>query len=192
MKIRNANDLKVEIARLTLVKKEQESYLKDQYLLLKYKMNAPARFFNRFLSFLPNFESGDISKGLFSMMDPGKQGAGSKTLSRSLRLIVPLILNRTFLRKSGWLKKGLVLFASDSVLGQLDKDKLEGIFENILGFFKTKTKRRKKDKNPIPRYNEFSDTPFAGDLPLEDEQAQAGKKRRRFTKKSEQDKVKEK
>lgn len=167
MKIKNAKDLRLEIARLTLIKNEQEAYLKDQYHLLSYKLNAPARFFNRIVSFFPGSESNDLTQSIFSFINPGKSKTKNNSVSRGLRLLVPLLLNRTFLKKAGWIKKGLVLLASDSVLGNIDKSKIEHAFDYVVNLIKPKKSKRKKGNADGTQYDEFDDTPFAGDIPAE-------------------------
>lgn len=167
MKIKNAKDLRIEIARLTLIKEEQEAYLKDQYNLLSYKLNAPARFFNRVVSFFPGSENNDLTQSIFSFINPGKTKTESNSVSRGLRLLVPFLLNRTFLKKAGWIKKGLVLLASDSVLGNIDRSKIEHAFDYVVNLIKPKKNKRKKTNADGTQYDEFDDTPFAGDMPAE-------------------------
>lgn len=165
--IRNKQDLKREVQKLNQVKRQQEEFLMDQYHLLKQKVNAPLRFANKFMDFVPG---ADFAKGLFSFKDYKNIEQDKDWLSKGFRIILPFFLNKTILRKSGWLKKALVFIASDGVIGQLNKDKAANILDKVTSFISPKKKKkRKKDTSPIPRYSEFEDTPLMRDLPEDHE-----------------------
>lgn len=154
--IRNSKDLKLEIARLTRVKREQEAYLKDQYFLLKNKINTPVRVFNNIFSYVPG---ADFAKGIFSFRASQRSEKESDWLTKGLRLGVPLFLNKTLLRKSGWIKKALVLLASEGIIGQVNRNKISNLIDNITGFIKPQKKKKRK-KNLDPTYSDFEDTPL--------------------------------
>ncbi|ERJ57788.1 hypothetical protein [Sphingobacterium paucimobilis] len=150
-KINNIEDLRVEIARLSQLKKEQECYLADQYLLLKHKVEAPARLINTLTSSIPGV---DFVKGLFSAFGGGgatKVGAADQSnwMARALQLGLPLILNRTFLKNSGWLKKAIVLLASDSAVAQVTQGKVSSLASKLAKFVRPK-KSKKKHKDIAP------------------------------------------
>ncbi len=149
-KINNIEDLRSEIARLNQLKNEQEIYLVDQYQLLKHKVEAPVRFMNNLASSIPGV---DFVKGIFSVFG----GSGAKSgvtdqnnwLARALQLGLPLVLNRTFLKNSGWLKKAIVLLASDSAVAQVTQGKVSSLVSKFAKFVRPK-KSKKKHKDVAP------------------------------------------
>lgn len=153
--IHNIEDLKLEITRLNQLKNEQESYLTDQFHLLKKKVEAPARIMGAITSSIPGV---DLVKGLFSSMGTGeKSTSGSKKdwLTRTVQLALPMVLNRTFLRNSGWLKKALVLLASETAAGQVTQDKVGSAISKIADF--VRPKRKKKKHKAVPPLDEDED-----------------------------------
>ncbi|MBL1410274.1 hypothetical protein [Sphingobacterium faecale] len=151
-KINNIGDLRLEIARLTQLKKEQEGYLVDQYQLLKHKVEAPVRFMNSLASSIPGV---DLVKGIFSAF--GKSGGESNLeasnqsnwTARILQLGLPLVLNRTFLKNSGWLKKAIVLLASEGAVSQVTQGKVSSLVSKLAKFVRPK-KSKKKHKEVAP------------------------------------------
>ncbi|MVZ66285.1 hypothetical protein GQF61_10485 [Sphingobacterium sp. DK4209] len=142
IKISNITDLQSEIARLKGKKKEQERFLVDQYQLLKHKVEAPARIFNMVVSNVPGV---DMVKGLVSGIGSLKGTKKSDWLTKTVQLGLPLVLNRTLLRNAGWLKKGLVLFASETAAREVNQTTVSSIIDKITSFVKPK-KKKKKDK----------------------------------------------
>lgn len=143
-KIKNLADLKAEIGRLTIRKVEQEAYLSDQYRLLKHKVQGPARFVSAVTSYVPG---GGIFKGMLSSIGQttAERNKDSDWLTKTLRIAAPFVLNSTFLRNSGWMKKALILLASESAVGQVNTDKVSGFINKVTNFVKPKGKKKKKD-----------------------------------------------
>lgn len=151
IKITNADDLKQEITRLSRLRKEQEFYLKDQYTLLKNKIETPARFINNFSAHVPGV---NMVKGLFSSissgMSTGSPSEKSDWLNKALRVGLPFILNRTLLRNAGWLKKALVLLASEGAVGQINQNSVSSIFSKVTDFIRPKKNKKKhNDVEPL-------------------------------------------
>lgn len=149
-KINNIVELRLEIARLNQLKREQEGYLADQYQLLKYKIDTPVRVLNAITSNIPGVE---FVKGIVSSLGPSsKSGAANQHdwLGRALQLGLPLVLNKTFLRKSGWLKKALVLLLSNKAAGNITQDKVESVISKITNFIRPKKKSKKKHREVAP------------------------------------------
>lgn len=150
-KINNIDELKLEINRLKALKTEQEAYLSSQYTLLKRKVEAPARVFGAITSSIPGV---DLLKGLVSSAGSlsGKDKAGSKKdwLTKGIQLSLPFLLNRTLLKNSGWLKKSLVLLASESAAGQVTQDKVSSVISKVTDFIRPKKKKNKKHKEVLP------------------------------------------
>lgn len=145
-KISNLQELKEEIARVEQLKFEQETYLLSQYDLLKLKMGAPRRFFNAITSAIPG---GNLVKGLVSSVGKATKGEDADWLTRALQLGAPLLLNSTLLRNSGWLKKALVLLASETAVGQVNQSKVSGIINKVTGFIRPKKEKEEREKKAI-------------------------------------------
>lgn len=149
-KINNIDELRLEINRLNALKKEQEAYLSNQYTLLKRKVETPARVFGAITSSIPGV---DFVKGLVSSAGSlsGKENTGNKKdwLTRGIQLGLPFFLNRTLLKNSGWLKKSLVLLASETAAGQVTQDKVGSAISKVADFIRPK-KKKKKHKDVLP------------------------------------------
>ena len=163
-KIDNLADLKVEIARLQRRRKEQEAYLADQYELLKVKVNTPFRVMQRITSHVPG---AGMLKGLTSSVGKAVQQKDADWLTRVLQVGAPILLNSTLLRKAGWAKKALVLLASETAIGQLNKDKISGLVDKVTGLIKPKKKKKKAKPEIVAE--ELEDPIAAPQAPLIDD-----------------------
>lgn len=135
-KIRNLQELKAEISRLKALKNEQEVYLKTQFRLLNNKIEAPIRFFN---SLKDNIPGVNIIQQLFSKSN----NPDSDWLTKTLRIGVPFIMNRLFLKNTGVLKKALMLLLSERAVGQINQDKISGLISKLTSFIRPKKKKNK-------------------------------------------------
>lgn len=127
-KIKNLDDLRLELARLKALAKEQENYLSDQYHLLNDKLAAPVRFVKSLISWVPGV---DLAKGLFA-----KGRKDEDWLSKALRIGLPVVLNRVFLRRAGFLKRALVTLLSQQAAGVLNKDRISEVINKIADFIR--------------------------------------------------------
>lgn len=134
-KIKNLDDLRLEIVRLKALGKEQEDYLSDQYRLFNDKVAAPVRFIKSLTSWLPG---ADLAKNLFSK---GKKD--EDWLSKALRIGLPVILNRFFLRRAGFLKRALVTLLSQQAAGALNKDSVSSLINKIADFVRPAKRGRR-------------------------------------------------
>ncbi|MBV2228665.1 MULTISPECIES: hypothetical protein [Sphingobacterium] len=156
-KVTNFDELTAEIARLKVQKKEQEAFLLNQYELLKHKVEAPARIANMIFNRVPGVST---VKGLFSgISQVTNKNNKADWLTKTLQLGLPLVLNRTLLKNAGWLKKGLVLFGSETVASQVNQSKITAVIDKLTSLIKPKNKKKKKKNeelveavaaNPIP------------------------------------------
>lgn len=137
-KIKDLADLKLEIARLKLLAAEQESYLNDQYLLFNEKIEAPVRFIKSAISWVPGV---DLAKGVFT-----KTKEGEDWVSRLLRIGFPVVLNRFFLRKAGFIKRALVTLLSQQAASILNKDTITDLIEKITRFIRPEKRKRGRTK----------------------------------------------
>lgn len=164
-KITNIADLQREIARLKNLKKEQEAYLLDQYALLRKKIEIPSRILGMVTSYIPGV---DMVKGLFSSITSKNKVSGkSDWLTNTLRLALPLVLNKTLLKNAGWLKKSMVLLASEGAAGQINQDKIQSFVSKIVGFIRP-AKKKKKHKE-VPPLAESKQDAFNFGIPPESE-----------------------
>ena len=145
-KIKNLAELKAEIARVELLKNEQEGYLINQYTLFKHKIEAPRRFFDAITSAIPG---GNMVKNVVSAVGKVSRTEGGDWLTRVLQFGTPLVLNSTVLKNAGWLKKAVVMLASETAIGQVNQDKVSGFVSKLSNFIRP-SKRKKKKKEDIP------------------------------------------
>ncbi len=154
-KIKSLEDLQGEIIRLSLQKHEQEKFLENQFFLLKNKIEAPVRIFNSITSSIPGVGfATDLVKNAFSKNPDISSG---DLFTRIARIGVPLLLNRTVLRNSGWLKKALLLLVSETAAGQVTKDTVSGALNKFAKFIRPKKKKYKKPI--ITELDVFEDAP---------------------------------
>src|SRR5690606_29348118 len=146
VKIHNIAELKEEIRRLTQLKNEQEAYLSNQYLLLRKKIETPSRLLGMLTSSIPGV---DMVKGLFSsVLSKEKSDGKSDWLTNTLRVGLPLVLNKTLLKNVGWLKKTLVLLLSERAAGQVNQDKIGNVITKIADF--VRPNKKKKQHHDLP------------------------------------------
>lgn len=168
--INNIKDLKAEIARLQLRKKEQEAFLGNQYGLLKDRVSTPFRVMQRVTSHVPG---AGMLKGLTSGVGKAFQQKDADWLTRILQFGAPIVLNSTLLRKAGWAKKALVLLASETAIGQVNKEKVGGLIDKLTDFMKPK-KRRKKSEAEVTVKDEFVQPVAVAQPPLADDEPYIG------------------
>lgn len=147
-KINNIEELKWEIARLTELRREQEAYLNVQYTLLKNKVEAPARIFGTVVSSVPGY---NLVKGMVSSLGSAHKSTASNGitgdwLTQAVRIGLPLVLNTTFLKKSGWVKKALVLLASQTATSQITQDSVSNVLAKVTSFIRPKKRKKKNTK----------------------------------------------
>lgn len=135
-KIRNLKELKVEISRLKELKGEQEMYLKAQFTLLNNKIEAPVRFFNNLKNNIPG---ANIIQQFFAK----SSDANADWLTKALRIGVPFIMNRLFLKNTGMVKKALMLLLSERAVGQINQGKISGLINKFSRFIRNKKKKNK-------------------------------------------------
>lgn len=132
--IHNIGELREEIARLKILKLQQEVYLEDQFNHLHHKMEAPIRLYERITSFFPS------AKEAFF---PEMKSASSDWVTNSLRVALPFIFNKLLFRKAGFIKKGLLLLASQQAAGFLNKNRLAEIIDKITSLIQPSKKEKK-------------------------------------------------
>ncbi len=137
--INNVDELKAEIARLESLQNEQESYLKDQVGFLQQKAEGPLQFLKRMSSWLPK---GNSTSNLFAAGKPSH----SDWLTNTLRVTLPFVFNKILFRKAGFIKKALLLFASQKAAGAINQERVTNIIDKVAGFI-----RPNKTRKPVAR-----------------------------------------
>lgn len=137
-KIHNLVELKLEIARLKVLKNEQEAYLTNQYHLLNNKIEAPLRFFRSLKAGIPGVA---VIENLFAK----SSNKNSDWLTKALRIGVPFVMNKFFLKDAGMLKKALMLLVSERAVGQINKNSISSIIGKVTDLIRPKGKKKKKN-----------------------------------------------
>lgn len=138
-KIRNLGELRLEITRLKTLAKAQEDYLSDQYHLFNDKIAAPVRFVKSLLTWVPG---ANLAKGLFTQKNKDEDW-----LSKVLRIGLPVILNRLFLRKAGFIKRALVTLLSQQAAGAVNKDTLASVVSKVANFIRPSNSKKRKHRH---------------------------------------------
>ena len=104
--------------------------------MLNNKIEAPIRFFNTLKDNIPGV---NIVQQLFSK----SSNPDSDWLTKTLRIGVPFVMNRLFLKNTGVFKKALMLLLSERAVGQINQDKISGLLSKLTKFIRPKKKKNK-------------------------------------------------
>ncbi|MFB9841442.1 hypothetical protein [Mucilaginibacter ginsenosidivorans] len=132
--INNVDDLRAEIARLKIIKQEQGEALAERF-------NSPITALATVYSAFPNKRGG--KNDLFQQ----------DFVSILSRVVLPLMLNKTIFRNSGFIVKTLVSLVSQKASRFINEDSIAGLWDKV------KTLFEKKDRQPdygIPPESEAS------------------------------------
>lgn len=118
--IKNLNDLQTEIARLEALKVYQETHLRDRF-------KSPLAIFS-------------TVKSLFAS---GNENAKNDFLKTDLlglisRLVLPVALNKTLFRKSGFIMKTLITLVSQKASGYINEGSVTSIIDKVKNFIRPK------------------------------------------------------
>lgn len=125
--INNINDLRNEIARLRVVKNEQEAAIKQHF-------SSPSAIISTVMSGF----GGDSSKGGFFKADD--------LISLVSRFVLPFALNKTFFRHSNFIVKAIVGVLSQSASGFINEKSLASVWDKIKAIIPQKW-TKKQDKH---------------------------------------------
>ena len=131
--IHNANDLKVEIARL----KHLEAV---QSVALKARFSSPAAIFSTAMTLFPKSPTidGIKSESFFSQ----------DFLGLISRIALPLTLNKTIFRHSNFLVKTLVGILSQKASHYISEDAVSGVWGKAKALF-AKFAKKKEEAKPV-------------------------------------------
>ncbi len=125
--INNINDLRSEIARLRVVKHEQEAAIKEHF-------SSPSAIINTVYS---AFSGGDKAKGGFFKADD--------IISLVSRFVLPFALNKTIFRSSNFIVKTIVGVLSQSASGFINEKTVASVWDKLKGIIPQKwTKKSAK------------------------------------------------
>src|SRR5690242_19014629 len=124
--INDIDELQLEISRLTAQNKVQQEALVKRF-------NSPAAIMGSIMSLFPRASSDGLkSSGLFG---------GQDFLALFSRLLLPLTLNKSNIRKSNFIVKGLVGLISQKASHYISADSVTGVVDRIKSLFSKKEKK---------------------------------------------------
>ena len=133
--INNAEDLKAEILRLRRLKEEQGEALKARF-------RSPGAALSSLMPVFPK-----ESRLKFDIFNQDFLGLIS-------RVLLPLTLNKTLFRNSGFITKGLVGFLSQKASHFISEDSVSDLWNKVKSLFEKK--QQKHDDYGIPPESEAS------------------------------------
>lgn len=119
--VKNIFDLQAEIIRLEKVKQEQE-------MVLKQRFSSPAAIFASVRSIFPQSTGGEQGGGTASLFSPD-------ILSLVSRFVLPLALNKTLFKNSGFIVKTLVGLASQKASSYISEDSVTSVWGRVKSLF---------------------------------------------------------
>jgi len=129
--IKNSWELKQEIVRLRGLEREQS-------IALKARFSSPAAIFSTIYSLFPKkTNNGEHKSNIFNQ----------DFVSIISRFLIPLTLNKTLFKNSGFLVKTLVGLISQKASGYVNEGAVVGIFDKVKSLF---TKKEDPAKHRYP------------------------------------------
>jgi len=119
--VKNIFDLQAEIIRLEKVKQEQE-------MVLKQRFSSPSAIFASVRSIFPQSPGGEQGGGASSLFSPDIIGLIS-------RFVLPLALNKTLFKNSGFIVKTLVGLASQKASSYISEDSVTSVWGRVKSLF---------------------------------------------------------
>jgi hypothetical protein len=130
--IKNINDLQTEIQRLRLLRDAQGAAIKARF-------SSPSTTFSTIFSvFVPEGSRAIFKQDLFGLLS---------------RILLPVTLNKTVFRNSGFLVKGLVSLVSQKASNYISEDSIIAAWDKVKSIF---TKKHKEEDYGIPPESEAS------------------------------------
>ncbi len=129
--IKNSWDLRQEIIRLKGLEKVQGEAIAERF-------SSPAAIFSTVYSLFPkSSNTGENKSNIFNQ----------DFVSILSRFLIPLTLNKTIFKNSGFLIKTLVGLVSQKASGYVNEESVVGIFDKVKALF---TKKRTQAKEHYP------------------------------------------
>jgi hypothetical protein len=121
--IKNSWDLRQEIIRLKGVEEEQS-------LALKARFSSPVAVLTTLYSLFPKANNGENKHNIFNQ----------DFVSIISRFLIPLTLNKTLFKNSGFIIKALVGLVSQKASGYINEDSVVGVWDKVKHLFSKKQK----------------------------------------------------
>jgi hypothetical protein len=135
-KIENIDDLRSEILRLKLQRFHHEAVIEQDINKIKDKFRIPTLLLNKF-----NAWFGDNSQGV--------DKTSSDWVTNTLRIGLPLALNKMVFGKSGFIIKSLVALLSQKAAASVNKDIVTNWIDTASNWIRgATTSRRAKSRHP--------------------------------------------
>lgn len=114
------------------------SQLKNEYLLKEVQLKEDAK------TYIKQFSPINLIKNFLTPKSLSKLDEQTNISGTIMSFLLPMFLNKTVFRGSGFITKSIAALVSGKVGKSLDVDSLSGIFNGVKSFF---TKRKKTDVN---------------------------------------------
>jgi len=114
------------------------SQLKNEYLLKEVQLKEDAK------TYIKQFSPINLIKNFLTPKSLSKLDEQTNISGTIMSFLLPMFLNKTVFRGSGFITKSIAALVSGKVGKSLDADSLSGIFNGVKSFF---TKRKKTDVN---------------------------------------------
>ena len=121
--IRNSWELREEIIRLRALEKEQG-------IAIKQRFSSPAAIFSTVYSLFPKPAAGERHTNIFNQ----------DFVSILSRFLIPLTLNKTLFKNSGFIIKALVGLVSQKASGYINEDSVMSVWDKVKHLFSKKDK----------------------------------------------------
>jgi hypothetical protein len=119
--IKNSWDLRQEIIRLKELEQEQS-------LALKERFSSPMAVFSTVYSIFPKSSEGEHKTNIFNQ----------DYISIISRFLIPLTLNKTLFKNSGFIIKALVGMVSQKASGYINEGSVYGVWDKVKSLFSKK------------------------------------------------------
>jgi hypothetical protein len=126
--IKTSWELKEEIIRLRALEKEQS-------IAIQQRFSSPGAIFSTIYSLFPKPAGGENRTNIFNQ----------DFVSILSRFLIPLTLNKTIFRNSGFLIKTLVGLVSQKASGYINEDSVVGLWDKVKSLFTKKGESVKKN-----------------------------------------------
>ena len=135
-KIENIDDLRSEILRLKLQRFHHEALIEQHVNKIKDKFRIPTILLNKINSW-------------FGDNTPGVDNSNSDWVTNTLRIGLPVALNKLVFGKSGFIMKSLVTLLSQKAATSVNKDSITNWIDTASNWIRGATKpRRSRSANP--------------------------------------------
>jgi hypothetical protein len=136
-RIENLNDLHLEIARLRVQRLEYENEFRQIPERIKAKFHVPVMIYHKV---------GDVLKSLIGADNKNEIGQDDRDwVTNIFRVGLPVLLNKYFFPRSGFLMKSVVAMVSQKAAKNVNKDSISDLIDKVTSWIKTPRPKRRRD-----------------------------------------------